>query len=112
MEANAQNIESNVTNLSSLSKTVDKIRSDVDNIDTEGYSYYHTVTQDDNQNYVLTLYQVKGSNEEIASQTMLPAGGGGGGGLICQNINGEVICLPSDQLGKVGRVSWREIIRD
>ena len=39
-------------------------------------------------------------------------GGGGGGGLICQNINGEVICLPSDQLGKVGRVSWREIIRD
>lgn len=79
VEANAQNIESNVTNLSSLSKTVDKIRSDVDNIDTEGYSYYHTVTQDDNQNYVLTLYQVKGSNEEIASQTMLPAGGGGGG---------------------------------
>lgn len=89
VEANAQNIESNVTNLSSLSKTVDKIRSDVDNIDTEGYSYYHTVTQDDNQNYVLTLYQVKGSNEEIASQTMLPAGGGGGGGTVTTTLTVE-----------------------
>lgn len=78
VEANAQNIESNVTNLSSLSKTVDKIRSDVDNID-----------QDDNQNYVLTLYQVKGSNEEIASQTMLPAGGGGGGGTVTTTLTVE-----------------------
>ena len=62
---------------------------DEDNIDTEGYSYYHTVTQDDNQNYVLTLYQVKGSNEEIASQTMLPAGGGGGGGTVTTTLTVE-----------------------
>ena len=86
VNANTQNIESNATNLSSLSKTVDKIRSDVDNIDTEGYSYYHTVTQDDNQNYVLTLYQVKGDAEEIASQTTLPAGGGGGGGTVTTTL--------------------------
>lgn len=77
---NAQNISTNQINISALSKTVDKIRSDVDGIDTEGYSYYHTITQDDNQNYVLTLYQVHGSDEEIASQTILPATGGGGSG--------------------------------
>lgn len=87
--ANTQSIESNATNLSSLSKTVDKIRSDVDNIDTEGYTYYHTVTQDDNQNYVLTLYQVKGDTEEIASQTTLPAGGGGGGSTVTTTLTVE-----------------------
>lgn len=89
IEANAQGISSNETNLSSLSKTVDKLRSDVDNIDTEGYTYYHTITQDDNQNYVLTLYQVKGSSEEIASQTILPAGGGGGGGTTTTTLTVE-----------------------
>ena len=89
IEANAQGISSNETNLSSLSKTVDKLRSDVDSIDTEGYTYYHTVTQDDNQNYVLTLYQVKGSSEEIASQTILPAGGGGGGGTTTTTLTVE-----------------------
>lgn len=78
---NSTAIETNTTNISSLSKTVDKIRSDVDNIDTEGYSYYHTISKDeDTGNYILTLYQVKGSDEEIASQTTLPATGGGGGG--------------------------------
>lgn len=81
IEANANDITSLSTNISSLSQTVDKIRSDVDNIDTEGYTYYHTITKnEDTGNYVLTLYQVKGSNEEIASQTILPATGGGGGG--------------------------------
>ena len=80
ISANSQSISNTSTNLNALSKTVDKLREDVDGIDTEGYTYYHTVTQDDNQNYLLTLYQVKGSNEEIASQTALPAGSGGGGG--------------------------------
>ena len=78
---NSQGISNNSTNLQSLSKTVDKIRSDVDNIDTEGYSYYHTIVKDENtENYLLTLYQVHGSEEQIASQTVLPATGGGGGG--------------------------------
>lgn len=81
IEANVNDIASLSTNISSLSQTVDKIRSDVDNIDTEGYTYYHTITKnEDTGNYVLTLYQVKGSDEEIASQTILPATGGGGGG--------------------------------
>lgn len=81
IDANKSELQSLSTNISSLSQTVDKIRSDVDNIDTEGYTYYHTITKDENTgNYVLTLYQVKGSDEEIASQTTLPATGGGGGG--------------------------------
>ena len=81
IDANSEDITSLSTNISSLSQTVDKIRSDVDNIDTEGYTYYHTITKnEDTGNYVLTLYQVKGSDEEIASQTTLPATGGGGGG--------------------------------
>ena len=81
IEANASDISSLSTNISSLSQTVDKIRSDVDNLDTEGYTYYHTIEKnEDTGNYVLTLYQVKGSDEEIASQTTLPATGGGGSG--------------------------------
>lgn len=75
---NRQDIDTNTTNISSLSRTVDRLRSDFDNIDVEGYTYYHTITTDDNSNKVLTLWQVKGSEEEIASQTILPATGGGG----------------------------------
>lgn len=79
--ANEQEISNVSTNLQSLSKTVDKIRSDVDNLDTEGNSYYHTIVKDeDTGNYILTLYEVHGANESIASQTVLPATGGGGGG--------------------------------
>lgn len=81
IDANKSEIQSLSTNISSLSQTVDKIRSDVDNIDTEGYTYYHTITKnEDSGNYDLTLYQVKGSDEEIASQTTLPATGGSGTG--------------------------------
>ncbi len=81
IESNKSEIDSLSTNISSLSQTVDKIRSDVDNLDTEGYTYYHTITKDeDTGNYILTLYQVKGSEEEIASQTTLPATGGSGSG--------------------------------
>lgn len=81
IEANASDISGLSTNIAALSQTVDKIRSDVDNIDTEGYTYYHAIAKDENTgNYVLTLYQVKGSDEEIASQTTLPATGSGSGG--------------------------------
>lgn len=81
IQKNAADIESSGINFSSLSQTVDKIRSDVDNLDTEGYTYYHTIEKnEDTGNYVLTLYQVKDGVEEIASQTNLPATGGGGGG--------------------------------
>ena len=67
------------TNLNGLSRTVDKLRTDVDNLDFEGYTYYHTITKNDDGNYVLTMYQVDGSEETVASQTVLPATGGGGG---------------------------------
>ena len=79
IDRNEQSIETNTTNIASLSRTVDRLRSDLDEIDTEGYTYYHTITTDDNNNKVLTLWQVHGSDEEIASQTILPATGGGGG---------------------------------
>ena len=79
VDRNEQAISTNTTNIASLSRTVDRIRSDLDDIDTEGYTYYHTITTDDNSNKVLTLWQVHGSEEEIASQTILPATGGGGG---------------------------------
>lgn len=77
VDANTEAISSNTTNINALSQTVDKVRSDLDNLDTEGYTYYHTVTQDSDSNYLLTLYQVKGGAEEVASQSVLPAGGGG-----------------------------------
>lgn len=81
IDSNKSELASLSTNISSLSQTVDKIRSDVDGLDTEGYTYYHTITKDENTgNYILTLYQVKGSEEEIASQTTLPATGGSGSG--------------------------------
>lgn len=79
--ANIQEIENLSVNLQSLSKTVDKVKSDMDNLDIEGNSYYHTIVKDeDTGNYVLTLYEVRGSEETVASQTVLPATGGGGGG--------------------------------
>ena len=82
MISNVQDgVTANAGNISSLSRTVDSLRSDVDNLDIEGYTYYHTITQDENTgNYVLTLYQVDGEDETIASQTVLPATGGGGSG--------------------------------
>lgn len=81
INANSGSIDTLATNLSSLSRTVSTIRSDVDNIDTEGDSYYHAITHDEETgNYTLTLYKVHGQDETIASQSLLPAGGGGGGG--------------------------------
>ena len=79
IDRNEQSIGTNTTNIASLSRTVDRLRSDLDNIDTEGYTYYHTITTDDNNNKVLTLWQVHGSDEEIASQTILPATSDGSG---------------------------------
>lgn len=80
IEANKGSIETNEKNISDLSKTVDKVIQDVGNIDTEGYTYYHNIIKDeDTGKYSLVLYQVKGSEETIASQTILPATGGGSG---------------------------------
>lgn len=75
-------IDSNATNLSSLSRTVDTIRHDVDSIDTEGYTYYATygnatlATGEESEN-VFTLYEVKNEKEEIKSQFVITGGSGG-----------------------------------
>lgn len=87
IDANKSEIGALSTNISSLSQTVDKVRSDVNNIDVEGYTYYHTITKDENtNNYVLTLYQSKDSVEEIASQTTLPATGENSGSTTTTTV--------------------------
>ena len=77
---NTEDISANAQSILGLGRTVNKLREDVDAIDTEGNSYYHTVTQDENTgNYLLTLHEVHPDDtESIASETPLPAGGGGG----------------------------------
>lgn len=76
-------IDTNTTNLSSLSRTVDGIRQDVDSIDTEGYTYYATygnatLTTGEEAENVFTLYEVKNEKEAVKSQFVITGGGGGG----------------------------------
>lgn len=76
-------VDSNVTNIASLSRTVDSIRQDLDSLDTEGYTYYATygsatlATGEEKEN-VFTLYEVKNEKEEVKSQFVITGGGGGG----------------------------------
>ena len=82
VDTNAQNIASNTTNISSLSRTVDGIRQDLNNIDTEGYTYYATygnatLTNGEEAENVFTLYEVKNEKEEVKSQFVITGGGGG-----------------------------------
>ena len=76
-------IDSNITNITSISRTVDGIRQDLDSLDTEGYTYYATygnatlATGDEAEN-VFTLYEVKNEKEEVKSQFVITGGGGGG----------------------------------
>ena len=83
VDTNAQNIASNTTNISSLSRTVDGIRQDLNNIDTEGYTYYATygnatLTNGEEAENVFTLYEVKNEKEAVKSQFVITGGGGGG----------------------------------
>lgn len=87
-------IDTNTTNLSSLSRTVDGIRQDVDSIDTEGYTYYATygnatLTTGEEAENVFTLYEVKDEKEEVKSQFVIT--GGGGGGIITTTLKVERI---------------------
>ena len=77
-------IDSNATNILALSSTIDSLTQKVDNIDTEGYTYYATygnatleATGEDAEN-VFTLYEVKKEEESIKSQFVITGGGGGG----------------------------------
>lgn len=77
-------IDSNKTNIISLSTSVDSLRNDVNNIDTEGYTYYATYgnatlsTGEEKEN-VFTLYEVKNEEEIVKSQFVITGGGGGSG---------------------------------
>lgn len=78
VDSNAQRIDSNETNLTALSRSLDKLVQDFNDLDTEGYTYYANIDTSGDNGAVFTLYQVKGDVEEIASQFVIPAGGGGG----------------------------------
>lgn len=75
-------IDSNTTNISSLSRAVDTLRQDLDGLDTEGYTYYATygtttlATGEEKEN-VFTLYEVKNEKEEVKSQFVITGGSGG-----------------------------------
>lgn len=75
-------IDSNTTNISSLSRAVDTLRQNLDGLDTEGYTYYATygtttlATGEEKEN-VFTLYEVKNEKEEVKSQFVITGGSGG-----------------------------------
>lgn len=74
----AADVQTNQTNISSLSRTVDRIANDLDNLDIEGYTYSAGISQNDQNNYVFTLTETKDNVDTIKSQFVLPSGGGGG----------------------------------
>ena len=74
----AADVQTNQTNISSLSRTVDRVASDLDNLDVEGYTYSAGISQNDQNNYVFTLTETKDNVDTIKSQFVLPSGGGGG----------------------------------
>ena len=90
------------SNLTSLSRTVERVAQDLANLDTEGYSYYAALTQD-GDTYTFTLYEVDGEEETVKSQFNLPAGGGGGSSATTQleveKITASpVVCTPTDDV--------------
>lgn len=91
------------SNLTSLSRTVERVAQDLANLDTEGYSYYAALTQDGGT-YTFTLYEVDGEEETVKSQFVLPSGGGGGGSSSTTQLEVEkitpspVVCTPTDKV--------------
>ena len=92
VDANTQGVESNATNISALSRTVDSIRQDLNNLDTEGYTYRATygnatlVTGEEAEN-VFTLYEAKNEKEEIKSQFIITGGGGAATSIVKTEID-------------------------
>lgn len=72
------NVQTNVTNIESLSRTVNRVANDLGNLDVEGYTYSSTLTQNDNGQYIYTLVESKDNVDTIKSQFVLPSGGGSG----------------------------------
>lgn len=70
-------ITTNENNITALGRTLSNLVDDFNNLDTEGYTYYANIDTSSDSGAIFTLYQVKGDEEEIASQFVLPSGGGG-----------------------------------
>ena len=69
-------VQTNETNIESLSRTLNRVANDLDNLDVEGYTYSSTLTQNDNGQYIYTLVESKDNVDTIKSQFVLPSGGG------------------------------------
>ena len=99
----SEGLSSTDQNVSSLSRTVERVAQDLANLDTEGYTYYAALSQDANSNYIYTLYEVDGTEETVKSQFTLPSGGGGGGGAVTEMTverltDSPVIVTPTDSV--------------
>lgn len=104
-----QRVESNETNISSLSGTLNKLQQDFNNIDVEGYTYYATygtttTIAGDIKDNVYTLFQCKDGVEEVVSQFVIAGGGGGGTetpttNLVVERITSSpVVATPTDKI--------------
>ena len=58
-------VQTNETNIESLSRTLNRVANDLDNLDVEGYTYSSTLTQNDNGQYIYTLVESKDNVEKI-----------------------------------------------
>jgi len=87
---NANDIATNAGSITSLSHTVDTIVDDLNNLDTEGYTYEAELDQAEdtggNTRYRYTLYETKDNVTTVKSQFFLPEGTGGGGGQTATSI--------------------------
>lgn len=72
-------VQTNETNIDSLSRTLNRVASDLDNLDVEGYTYTATLSVDENTgaNILNLIQQKENTPDEIVSSLTLPSGGGG-----------------------------------
>lgn len=104
---NAQNIQSNTTNITALGQAVNSIRDEVENLDVEGVTYFATygtailASGQEAQN-VFTLWEVEDGVETVKSQFVIQGGGGGGQqtitNLVVERVTqSPLIITPSDK---------------
>lgn len=96
-------IDTTNANLSQVSRTVDRLAQDLANLDTEGYTYYAALSQNESGAYVFTLYEVDDDVETIKSQFTLPSGGGTGPSsttnLVVERLTASpVVVTPTDKI--------------
>ena len=72
------NVQTNETNINSLSRAIDTVTNNLDNLDTEGYTYSLALSTDESTgNNVLNFTQHKQGEEDNVTTITLPSGGGG-----------------------------------